>query len=441
MEYSAATGAQNIESKFAKFAEGVKSGGIKAGAGIAFVAAAVAKGTYDAVKAGAAMTGVQDAFTKAAKAVSSGNEAISDLGLSFDDLLKKTPSEQFVDIANAFQKIPNPAKRSADAMKIFGDQGMSFLKAFESGAFAGVTGKLTATNSALVNGAKDFKTAADALAGPLIDFKGFFAGFAAGIIKPLNAALGALGTVSSDLAPAGAKFASYIVAAANSLGAGIKAIDSIGAADGKGFGGGDQGAFGFWANVVKTMGTAGLSIGEKIAGNVANGKPIFTGVQDGGQSSFVQEAVKAGVIAGMTSPDSKEAFWKGKDPRVTDGSFAPTGFFQHHPDSLRFGLPTPGAEDLQNFANQMGFRSGAYGSIESRTSGERRGARDARIQNRFKDDPENSDQMSSAYHRIASRSFLNRHGAGAQKMALDQDTIDKIAKAMGDNVDKVIAKP
>ena len=64
------------------------------------MAAAVAKGTYDAVKAGAATTERQDAFTKAAKAVSSGNEAISDRALSFDDLLKNSTSELFVDIAS-----------------------------------------------------------------------------------------------------------------------------------------------------------------------------------------------------------------------------------------------------------------------------------------------------------------------------------------------------
>lgn len=53
--------------------------------------------------------------------------AIQRIGVSLDDLRKQSPDEQFITIAKAIQKIPEPAAQAATAMEIFGRSGAQLL--------------------------------------------------------------------------------------------------------------------------------------------------------------------------------------------------------------------------------------------------------------------------------------------------------------------------
>lgn len=53
--------------------------------------------------------------------------AIQRIGVSINDLLKQSPDEQFITIAKAIQRIPDPATQAAIAMEIFGKSGAQLL--------------------------------------------------------------------------------------------------------------------------------------------------------------------------------------------------------------------------------------------------------------------------------------------------------------------------
>ena len=53
--------------------------------------------------------------------------AVKDLGLSFSDLAKQRPYDQFQAIAEAIAKVPNPADRARVAMDLFGRAGLDIL--------------------------------------------------------------------------------------------------------------------------------------------------------------------------------------------------------------------------------------------------------------------------------------------------------------------------
>jgi hypothetical protein len=56
-------------------------------------------------------------------------KAFADLGLVFDELRQKSPTEQFEAVADAISRITDPAERAAAAVSVFGKTGHCFLKA------------------------------------------------------------------------------------------------------------------------------------------------------------------------------------------------------------------------------------------------------------------------------------------------------------------------
>lgn len=61
-------------------------------------------------------------------------QAFSQLGLSYQSLLKMTPDEQFMAMGEAVASISNPAQRAALAVQLFGRSGTRLLPLFENGA-------------------------------------------------------------------------------------------------------------------------------------------------------------------------------------------------------------------------------------------------------------------------------------------------------------------
>jgi hypothetical protein len=60
-------------------------------------------------------------------------EAFTKLGLSFEDLRQKTPTEQFEAIADAISRIADPAERAAAAVSLFGKGGVELGPLFSEG--------------------------------------------------------------------------------------------------------------------------------------------------------------------------------------------------------------------------------------------------------------------------------------------------------------------
>lgn len=60
-------------------------------------------------------------------------KAFTDLGLVFDDLRKKSPTEQFEAVADAISKITDPAERAAAAVSVFGKTGIELGPLFSEG--------------------------------------------------------------------------------------------------------------------------------------------------------------------------------------------------------------------------------------------------------------------------------------------------------------------
>ena len=77
---------------------------------------------------------MQKTIVKAAQGGSQAQEALAELGLSFEDLDKLAPDQQFALIADRLSKIENPALRTAEAMAIFGRGGAALLPLMKDGA-------------------------------------------------------------------------------------------------------------------------------------------------------------------------------------------------------------------------------------------------------------------------------------------------------------------
>lgn len=60
-------------------------------------------------------------------------KAFTDLGLSFEDLKAKSPTEQFEAIADAISRLPGPAEQAAAAVKVFGKGGIELGPLFSEG--------------------------------------------------------------------------------------------------------------------------------------------------------------------------------------------------------------------------------------------------------------------------------------------------------------------
>jgi hypothetical protein len=98
---------------------------------------------FGAADAGVAFDALVAAVTKSNKLLSdaagggkSANAALAKLGLTAAGLMALSPDERFKALAEAIDRIPDPAQRAAAAMSVFGKSGAKLLPALEGGAAA-----------------------------------------------------------------------------------------------------------------------------------------------------------------------------------------------------------------------------------------------------------------------------------------------------------------
>jgi len=99
---------------------------------------ALAELGYAAEQTGASMDDVEGAVRKMQKFLGSGatasestRKALHELGLTFSQLKGQTPDQQFQAIADKIAAIPDPSRRAAAAMEVFGKKGTQILPMLE----------------------------------------------------------------------------------------------------------------------------------------------------------------------------------------------------------------------------------------------------------------------------------------------------------------------
>lgn len=79
------------------------------------------------------LTKFNNTLAKAAGGNKAANAAFAKLGLNVADLLAMSPDERFKTVADAIEKIPDPAQRAAAAVSLLGKTGAKLLPALEGG--------------------------------------------------------------------------------------------------------------------------------------------------------------------------------------------------------------------------------------------------------------------------------------------------------------------
>lgn len=87
----------------------------------------------DATGVGQVVNVMQKQLADAARGSGEAVQPLKDLRLSARDLMAMDPVEQFAALSEAIAKVPDPAQRSAIAMRLFGDQGAKLMPLFASG--------------------------------------------------------------------------------------------------------------------------------------------------------------------------------------------------------------------------------------------------------------------------------------------------------------------
>jgi hypothetical protein len=176
---------------------------------------------------GPAINKLQKFMIDAANGSEKNNEALSRLGLTFNDLKGKAPIEQMQILAERIQGIPDPAERSAAAMSIFGKAGGQLLPVLMnlSGELETAKGQLGSMPDIMTRFNKVFDDVSD----NITIIKGKFMEFAAGLLSKLAPALEFITTAMTrfDAAALGMRLGEIITGAGNGIAAFSDALKSI----------------------------------------------------------------------------------------------------------------------------------------------------------------------------------------------------------------------
>lgn len=143
-------------------------------------------------------------------------EALSELGLSADDLINKLPVEQLDAIGAALNKVGNSAVKAAEARAIFGKSGADLLPLFaDAGAMETASRSIGKQAQILRDSAQRFDAVSDRLGRAGLKLQGFFVGVAAGVLPQMEAATKRLDTL--DLSGKGVEFGKSLGEAADKL--------------------------------------------------------------------------------------------------------------------------------------------------------------------------------------------------------------------------------
>jgi hypothetical protein len=178
-------------------------------------------------KVGPAINKLQKFMEDAAQGSEKNTEALTRLGLSYDDLKGKTPTEQMEMLAERISTIEDPAQRAAAAMQIFGKSGGELLPLLSS-----FSGELETAKAQLgsMPGVMDRANATfDSISDNLTVIKGKFLEFAAGLLEKIAPALDLVTTLMTriDTAAIGMRLGDVITGASAAMGGFSDALAAI----------------------------------------------------------------------------------------------------------------------------------------------------------------------------------------------------------------------
>ena len=168
-------------------------------------------------KVGTSINKLQKFMSDANTGITKNKEVINQLGLSYNQLVQLSPTEQLGMIAEKINLITSPTERAAAAMNIFGRSGgalLPFLQNF-SGEMSNAQDELGSLTRIM-----DAKNAVfDTVSDKIEIIKGKFAEFAAGILSKIIPALELFTTVLSrfDAAGFGEKLAEAFIGGQNAM--------------------------------------------------------------------------------------------------------------------------------------------------------------------------------------------------------------------------------
>ena len=176
---------------------------------------------------GPAINKLQKFMIDAANGSEKNNEALSRLGLTFNDLKGKAPIEQMQILAERIQGITDPAERSAAAMSIFGKAGGQLLPVLMnlSGELETAKGQLGSMPDIMTRFNKVFDDVSD----NITIIKGKFMEFAAGLLSKLAPALEFVTTMMTrfDAAAFGERVGQALIGAGQGMQAFKSAMDAL----------------------------------------------------------------------------------------------------------------------------------------------------------------------------------------------------------------------
>lgn len=178
-------------------------------------------------KVGPAINKLQRFMVESAEGNTANADTLTKLGLSFDQLKGKTPTEQMQMLAKAIAGMPDPAARSAAAMQVFGRSGGELIPLFNdfSNEIARANGQLGDMPGVMDRTNKQF----DAISDNLQAAKGKAVEFAAGFLEQVAPAIELATTLMANFNAAGAgmKLGEIITGASNAMGGFNDALSAI----------------------------------------------------------------------------------------------------------------------------------------------------------------------------------------------------------------------
>lgn len=140
---------------------------------------ALADSGVDASQTGTIINKMQRAMSDAAGGSKKMSATFADLGINVGHLMRMAPDRQMQVIGRAINAIPDPARKAAAAMELFGRSGGELLTLFaDDGAIDGARGTLGSMAEILARNAATFDIISDRLSHVGKKFEGFMVGVA-----------------------------------------------------------------------------------------------------------------------------------------------------------------------------------------------------------------------------------------------------------------------
>jgi hypothetical protein len=178
-------------------------------------------------KVGSSINKLQKFMEDAARGGKRQSETLDALGLTYDDLSGKTPTEQMALLAERISGIEHPGKRAAFTMQVFGGKAGDMLPLLTnfSGEMENAQKQLGSMPGVMDRSANSF----DAISDNIEVAKGKFLEFAAGLLESVSPAIELVTTLLTrfDAAGAGMKLGEIITGASKAMGGFGAALDAI----------------------------------------------------------------------------------------------------------------------------------------------------------------------------------------------------------------------